>query len=226
MKIIGISGSPRKGSNTDIIVGKVLEGAASKGAETEMVSITDLKLAYCTGCMQCRADGNCRLTEELVNDDLPPLLEMIERADGIVLGSPVYGMHLPGRFKNMFDRLVSQMVITLTPEGPSYACRIPGKRNSVVIATCGNRDSTMAASTLEFLKRSAAIFSNGGRIISEITVSGMMMPAQLTATREELSRVAANYNLPEQALDAILENQQSLMDSAFQDGISLASMDT
>ncbi len=36
MKVIGINGSPRKDWNTDTLVKKALEGAASAGEETEL----------------------------------------------------------------------------------------------------------------------------------------------------------------------------------------------
>ena len=37
MKVMAINGSPRKQGNTAILLNKALEGAKSKGAETEMV---------------------------------------------------------------------------------------------------------------------------------------------------------------------------------------------
>ena len=38
MKVLGISGSPRIGGNTDVLLDKALEGARSKGAETEKIN--------------------------------------------------------------------------------------------------------------------------------------------------------------------------------------------
>jgi len=140
MKILGINGSPRKGSNTDLLVDRVLEGAASKGAEVEKISITDLNLSYCTGCMECKQTGICRLTKEDENDDLAMVIEKIAGANALALGSPVYVMHVPGQFKNLFDRLASQLEIKPGKDGLEISCRISGKRNCVVIATCGNPD--------------------------------------------------------------------------------------
>ncbi len=42
MKVIGINGSPRKKWNTSTLLEKALEGAASEGAETELIHLYDL----------------------------------------------------------------------------------------------------------------------------------------------------------------------------------------
>lgn len=52
MTIIGINGSPRKKWNTATLLTKALEGAASQGADTELVHLYDLAFK---GCMICFA---------------------------------------------------------------------------------------------------------------------------------------------------------------------------
>ena len=53
MKIIAVNGSPRKNWNTDTLLRNVLDGAASAGAETEMVCLYDLNFKGCRSCI-CR----------------------------------------------------------------------------------------------------------------------------------------------------------------------------
>ena len=51
MKIMAIVGSPRKGSNTDILIDKVIEGARSKtDVEVEKLYLYDANIKYCNGC--------------------------------------------------------------------------------------------------------------------------------------------------------------------------------
>ena len=51
MKIMAIMGSPRKGSNVDILIDKVIEGVKSKtDVEAEKVYIYESDIKYCTGC--------------------------------------------------------------------------------------------------------------------------------------------------------------------------------
>lgn len=49
LRILGIVGSPRKGGNTEILTEHLLNGAEGMGAETELVSLSDLNLNYCRG---------------------------------------------------------------------------------------------------------------------------------------------------------------------------------
>jgi multimeric flavodoxin WrbA len=59
MKAIGIVGSPRKQSNTDLLVEAVLAGIAAEGAETEKIYLTDLTIRPCEACGACRDCGVC-----------------------------------------------------------------------------------------------------------------------------------------------------------------------
>jgi len=88
MKVLGISGSPRPGGNTDILVKMALEVLAAEGLQTEFVSLADRPIKPCMACRGCvKADGF-----QCVQED-PAFEGMIERfiaADGILIGTPVY----------------------------------------------------------------------------------------------------------------------------------------
>jgi multimeric flavodoxin WrbA len=103
MKILGINGSPRrKKSQTRKLVDAVLDGARQRGAETELVDIAALDILYCLGCWVCYGEGEC-----VHADDLSDLWEKMTRADGIVLGSPVYFNAISAQLKTMIDRLAN-----------------------------------------------------------------------------------------------------------------------
>ncbi|NJD51452.1 MAG: flavodoxin family protein [Candidatus Methanoperedens sp.] len=222
MKILGIVGSPRKGSSTDLLTDMVLQGAVSKGAAVEKINIADLNLAFCTGCMECRQNGVCKITNEDSDDDLAMIINKIAEADGIVLASPVYIRHVPGQFKNLFDRLFSQFIITPGKNPPEIKCRIPGKRNSVVIAACGNPDIKMAMETLEFLKNAAFRCGNGGAVVSELVAGGLMFPGQINADKKTLLDFASNFNIPEPEVENMMKQHISIREQAYQSGQKLA----
>ncbi|NJD77803.1 MAG: flavodoxin family protein [Candidatus Methanoperedens sp.] len=225
MKILGLVGSPRKGSSTDLLVDMVLKGAVSSGAAVEKINIGDLNLAFCTGCMECRQNnGVCRITKEDSDDDLTRIIDKIAEAQGIVLASPVYIQHVPGQFKNLFDRLVSQVIFPPGGNLQERKCRIPGKRNSVIIATCGNSDIKMTAGTLEFLKIAAFTCGNGGIVISELAVGGLMFPGQVNADKGRLSEYASNFNIPQPVVDNMIKQYKSIKEQAYQSGQKLALM--
>ena len=99
MQILGISGSPRIGGNTDILLDKVLQGAKTKGAQTEKVILNTLKFSPCQECENIRDDGTC-----IVEDEMQPLYKKIEEADVIILASPIFFGSLSAQTKMMIDR--------------------------------------------------------------------------------------------------------------------------
>jgi len=99
VKVLGINGSPRIGGNTDILLDKVLEGARSRGAETEKVILNNLKFSPCQECENLRDDGSC-----IIEDDMQPLYKKIKDADSVILASPIFFGSLSAQTKMMIDR--------------------------------------------------------------------------------------------------------------------------
>ncbi|MDY6843496.1 MAG: flavodoxin family protein [Thermodesulfobacteriota bacterium] len=100
MKVLALLGSPRKAkSNTRKLVDKVLEGVHHSYVDTELIDITELKINYCTGCGVCHKEGTC-----IQKDDFSYLEEKMLHADGLVIASPVYIMHVSGQMKTLMDR--------------------------------------------------------------------------------------------------------------------------
>ena len=71
MKIMAFNGSPRKKNwNTVTLLEHALQGAASVGAETELVQLYDLDFSGCISCFSCKkrnrkADGVCAVQDDL-----------------------------------------------------------------------------------------------------------------------------------------------------------------
>jgi multimeric flavodoxin WrbA len=88
MKVLGISGSPRSGGNTDILVTLALEVLAEEGIQTDFLSLSDRPIKPCMAC------GGCAKSEkvECVQQDpaFEGLIERFVESDGILVGSPVY----------------------------------------------------------------------------------------------------------------------------------------
>jgi len=88
MKVLGISGSPRKDHSTDRLVKEVL---STVGVETEFVSLAGKKIGPCIACLKCVEDNICKVT-----DDMTPLRSKIENADAYVFGAANYYSMLNG----------------------------------------------------------------------------------------------------------------------------------
>ena len=85
IKIIGITGSPRKNSNTEYLVQIALESAEKSGAEVEIINLGQMNIEPCNACEICKLTGECPK-----DDDINTILSTIEDAQGIIIGSPVY----------------------------------------------------------------------------------------------------------------------------------------
>jgi multimeric flavodoxin WrbA len=91
MNVMAFNGSPRKKNwNTVTLLKNALDGAASAGAETELIQLYDLNFSGCISCFSCKKinrkkDGVCA-----VQDDLTPVLERVRNADALIIGTPVY----------------------------------------------------------------------------------------------------------------------------------------
>jgi NAD(P)H-dependent FMN reductase len=99
LRVLGIAGSPRRGGNTDLLLAEVMKGAKSKGAETKTIVLNKLKIAPCQHCDACLETGRCK-----VKDDMQMIYDELERADRVVLASPVHFMGVTAQTKAMIDR--------------------------------------------------------------------------------------------------------------------------
>jgi multimeric flavodoxin WrbA len=102
MKVLGIVGSTRKNGNTEVLVREVLDAAAKEGAETEMIFLSEFQLRPCNACHVCD-----RTTPPIctIKDDVEKLTELMVKADGFIIGSPVYYGGVTSEVKIFIDRI-------------------------------------------------------------------------------------------------------------------------
>ncbi len=99
MRVLGISGSPRRGGNTDLLLAEFLRGAVAKRAEVETVILNDLDFIACQHCDACLEKGECKY-----EDDMQAIYRQLAEADRIVLASPIHFVGLSAQMKAMIDR--------------------------------------------------------------------------------------------------------------------------
>ena len=99
MKVIGISGSPRRGGNTETLLREVLRGAEEAGAETHLFILSRMNISPCLHCDGCVAEGVC-----VVKDDMGLIYPEIESLDALVLASPIFFYGVTAQAKAMIDR--------------------------------------------------------------------------------------------------------------------------
>lgn len=103
-KVLILSGSPRRGGNSDTLCDQFLKGAQEAGNDVEKYFIPAHNIGYCSACYYCRShNGEC-----CKKDDMAALMPKILEADVLVFSSPVYMYSVSAQLKAVFDRMVAQ----------------------------------------------------------------------------------------------------------------------
>ena len=102
MYALALSGSPRKGGNTEILLNRVLEPLKEGGWETELLQLGGQELRGCLACGKCFENRNRRCVIE--KDIFNQVAEKMFRADALVLGSPTYFTDVTTEMKALIDR--------------------------------------------------------------------------------------------------------------------------
>ena len=103
-KVLILSGSPRKGGNSDILCDQFMRGAEEAGHDVEKIWVQNKKVAPCLACYYCKDHaGECA-----IKDDMKEILEKMLVADVLVLSSPVYFYSISAQLKAVIDRTVAR----------------------------------------------------------------------------------------------------------------------
>ena len=124
MKVIAFNGSPRKKWNTATLLENALEGAASQGAETELIHLYDLNFKGCKSCFACKTKGGQSYGKCAVKDGLAPILKKVEQTDAIILGSPFYLGVVSGEMRSFMERLIFPYLAYTPPPRSLFPKRI------------------------------------------------------------------------------------------------------
>lgn len=99
LKVLGISTSPRREGNSDLLLGQALAGARQAGAATEHLWLCDFKIAACRACYHCAATGECS-----AKDDYQTVVGKMLAADRLIFATSVFFMTVPAQAKVLIDR--------------------------------------------------------------------------------------------------------------------------
>ncbi len=102
-KILILSGSPRKGGNSDLLCDEFMRGALSAGNDVEKIHVVEKNVGYCKACYACKQNGVCA-----IKDDMGEILQKMIDADVLVFASPVYFYSIDAQLKAVIDRTVAR----------------------------------------------------------------------------------------------------------------------
>ena len=180
MKIVILSGSPRKGGNTSQLVRSFMEGAAADGHQAQHFDTAAMRIAPCSACYYCRGETPrpCR-----VDDDMTQIIAAIQEAGALVLATPLYYFGFASQLKTAIDRLFA-INSSLKRDEKSTG----GVRRMILLAVCGDEDEeAMSGLTANYrlicsylgIENAGEILATGVNDIGDITGH-----AALAAARE------------------------------------------
>lgn len=103
MKVLLINGSPRKKGNTFLALSEVAKPLEQQGIETEIVQIGTKAVRSCIACGQCAVKqlGRCVFDDDICNR----IVEKLDTADALVVGSPTYYGQPNGAVLSLIQRM-------------------------------------------------------------------------------------------------------------------------
>jgi multimeric flavodoxin WrbA len=101
-----VTGSPRKGGNSDLMAQAFAEGARQAGHSVVLFEAARRKLSCCTACNRCFHNGQACAASDAFNE----LASVLETADTIVFCTPLYWFTFPASLKIVIDKLYAFIV--------------------------------------------------------------------------------------------------------------------
>jgi multimeric flavodoxin WrbA len=185
--VLGVSGSPRPGGNSDILLQSILEGAAVGGAETKAVFLREYQFQGCIGCERCRKDGECTA----LLDGMQLLYPKIRESHGLVLVSPIYSYNVTALMKAFIDRLYAFYHFDNQRPGHWHS-RIGNEGRKAVLAVVGEQANVEDGGidlTMAVMRRS--ITALGCEIAAEVPVLGVFQKGGVREQPQSLEQARA-----------------------------------
>ena len=162
--VLGISGSPRKNGNSDLLLKAILSGVAQENITTHSLSLTDMQFQGCIGCERCRKDKMCT---GLI-DGMSLLYQQVILSKGLVLVSPTHNYNVTAWMKAFIDRLYC--FYNFENDVPrSWSSQLANQgRKAVIVAVCEQENEYDMGFTIDAMKR--PLQALGYDIVGELPV--------------------------------------------------------
>lgn len=179
MKIVVITGSPRKNGNSFAMTEAFIREAESRGHTVQRFDAAFLQIGGCRACQTCFKTGKACSFDDDFNRIAPAVLE----ADAVVYTMPVYWYSIPAQIKGVIDRIFSLVI-----GGKDVA----GKK-CALITCCEENDATAMDGVRMPIERSAALLK--WEMVGEVLVPGVFDAGDIEKTDgcRQAAALAANF---------------------------------
>ncbi|RZW22694.1 MAG: flavodoxin family protein [Desulfobulbaceae bacterium] len=181
-EVLGVSGSPRKNGNSDVILKSILAGVSGRNTDSTHFNLTDMQFQGCIGCERCRKDKICT---GLV-DGMSIVYETIISSKGLVLVSPTHNYNITSWMKAFIDRLYC--FYNFDDDRPrSWSSQLAGQgRKAVVAAICEQKNKKDMGFTIEAMR--LPLEALGYEIIGELSIFKIFEKAKVKHDDQALKK--------------------------------------
>jgi multimeric flavodoxin WrbA len=114
-KAVIVFGSPRKNSNTHLLVQEAQKGLADSGVANEIFFLNDMKIKGCQACYHCKKNDS---TVCVIHDEMSKIHQAMETGDGLIVATPIYFAGVTSQTKTWLDRMFPYIDMNLGPKLP------------------------------------------------------------------------------------------------------------
>lgn len=217
MSIIAFNGSPRKNSNSSILLNSFISGTLTNGKSVEIFNADELNLKPCTGCLRCNMIKRCAIR----GDDWPDISLKILAADTLVFATPVYFHHVPSSLKKVIDRFRSFIHVQILENGLKHTPWVKWRKKFVLLLTLG---SPLKHDTLPIIDLFKFICFELGtdNKLSTICATRLAIPNQINMEKDRLTQIYAKMNIPMNLVEEDLKRNKQVLEEAFELGKTLS----
>ncbi|MCF8062420.1 MAG: flavodoxin family protein [Deltaproteobacteria bacterium] len=182
-RILAVSGSPRKGGNSDKIALQALAAAGEAGVPGSLVRLVDYRFGPCIGCERCRRDKAC--TAQL--DGMQLLYPQVERSLGLLLVSPVHNYNVTAWMKAFIDRLYCYYDFGSTRPG-EWSTRLADQGRKAAVVSVGEQHGSEGIGlTLEAMR--LPLQALGYELVAETPVTGVFERGRVAGDAGAMDRI-------------------------------------
>ena len=166
MKIVVITGSPRRGGNSFAMTDAFVAAAEARGHSVQRFDAALMKIGGCRACETCYSTGKACTFDDDFNTIAPAILE----ADAVVYSMPLYWYSIPAQIKGVIDRIYSLVVGGKEVAGKKFG----------LIACCEEEDAAMLDGIRIALQRTTALLK--WETVGEVLVPGVLKVGDIAKT--------------------------------------------
>jgi len=213
MRILAFNGSPRKRSNSSLLLRTLIYGAKEVGAVTEEIAADHINLDFCKGCLRCNQIKRCAIRGDYWGE----LSKKILKADSLIFASPVYFHHISAPLKRIIDRFRSFIQVQITEEGLKHTPWHEWQKQFVLILSQGSPDTIEARPVLKLFKFITKMLGSGN-VLTSIIGTRLATANQISLSKEELAELYTKLGLPVSLAESDYTRNQKLLKKCFELG--------